>query len=73
MGIRYGLCNVSIGILGFMYGLINVYGGMDVDTVHIHSSTMITADQQELKYLVVSNIMGRLLKNKTPILFVWDL
>jgi hypothetical protein len=53
-----------------MYGLINVYSGMDVDTVHIHSSTMITADQQELKYLVVSNIMGRLLKNKTPILFV---
>ena len=64
MGIRYGLCNVSIGILGFMYGLINVYRGMDVDTVHIYSSTMITADQQELKFLVVSNIMGGYLRIK---------
>jgi hypothetical protein len=50
-----------------MYGHINVYRGMDVDTEHIHSCTMITADQQELKSLVVSYVMGRILENKTPI------
>jgi hypothetical protein len=43
---------------------------MDVDTEPIHSSTMITADQQELKYSVVSKSLGRIFKNKTPILFV---
>jgi hypothetical protein len=56
-----------------MYGLINVYCGMDVDTVHIYSCTMIIADQQELKFLAVSKFMGRLFNNRTPILFVVDL
>lgn len=49
-----------------MYGHINVYSGMDVDTVHIYSSTMITADQQELKFLVVSNTRSGYFKIKHP-------
>ena len=71
MGIRNGICNVSIGILGFMFGHINVYSGMDVDTAHIYCCTMIIADQPELKFIVVSNSLGGFFKIKHQFYLSW--
>jgi cytochrome c oxidase subunit 1 len=44
--------------------------GLDVDTSLLYCATMIIAVQQELKFLVVSNIVWSYLRLKTPLLFV---